>query len=245
MTESEWQASNDPQMMLSHLRDAGVTDRKMRLFACACCRRVWDQFPDRSNQDLVVAVEDYPDATFDHPVIHAAAVASSACEGECSGVPAYWVAKYLGRGFYKFTAAMSAAIVAAKAMALGERGYRRRVEEALYWAESRDEVPATSVGLPRPVPDSVGAEAAAQAGLLRCVFGSPFSPAQFQTAWRTEAVLLLAREAYQSRDFSAMPVLADALEEAGCTDETVLSHCRSPGVHARGCHVVDFVLDLK
>jgi len=53
--------------------------------------------------------------------------------------------------------------------------------------------------------------------------------------WRSETVVLLARELYESRDFSAMPILADALEEAGCDSADVLEHCRQPGEHCRGC----------
>ncbi|MDY3557619.1 hypothetical protein R5W23_000146 [Gemmata sp. JC673] len=60
--------------------------------------------------------------------------------------------------------------------------------------------------------------------------------------WRTETVLALAREMYESRDFSAMPILADALQDAGCNNEDVLNHCRGPGPHVRGCWVVDLLL---
>jgi hypothetical protein len=61
-------------------------------------------------------------------------------------------------------------------------------------------------------------------------------------SWRTEAVVGLARGMAESRDFAAMPVLADALEDAGCADPAILAHCREPGPHVRGCWVVDLVL---
>jgi hypothetical protein len=77
---------------------------------------------------------------------------------------------------------------------------------------------------------------------IRCVFGNPFCPVTFDSAWRTEAVVGLARGMYESRDFSPMPVLADALEDAGCADPDVLTHCRGPGSHVRGCWVVDLIL---
>jgi hypothetical protein len=78
--------------------------------------------------------------------------------------------------------------------------------------------------------------------VIRCIFGNPFRPVAVDPAWRTDTVVALARQMYESRDFGAMPILADALQDAGCTNEDVLSHCRGPGPHVRGCWVVDLVL---
>src|SRR5262249_49402987 len=61
-------------------------------------------------------------------------------------------------------------------------------------------------------------------------------------AWRTSTVVALASQMYDSRDFSAMPILADALQDAGCDNPDMLNHCRSDGVHVRGCWVVDLAL---
>jgi hypothetical protein len=77
---------------------------------------------------------------------------------------------------------------------------------------------------------------------MKDIFGNPFRPVAFDPAWRTEAAIGLAGRMYESRDFSAMPILADALEEAGCDVADVLAHCRGPGPHVRGCWVVDHVL---
>ncbi|MBY0458019.1 MAG: hypothetical protein K2V38_11820 [Gemmataceae bacterium] len=81
------------------------------------------------------------------------------------------------------------------------------------------------------------------------MFGNPFRPVDFSPAWRTESAVLLARGMYESRDFSAMPILADALQDAGCNSADVLDHCRGvgggsagTGLHVRGCWVVDLVL---
>ena len=78
--------------------------------------------------------------------------------------------------------------------------------------------------------------------LLRDIFGNPFPPVAFDPSWRTEAVVGLARGMYEARDFAPMPILADALEDAGCDNADVLAHCRGPGPHVRGCWVVDLVL---
>jgi hypothetical protein len=85
-------------------------------------------------------------------------------------------------------------------------------------------------------------ELRSQAHLLRDIFGNPFRPVAFAPAWRTDTAVSLARQMYESRDFSAMPILADALQDAGCDNAEILDHCRGPGPHVRGCWVVDLVL---
>jgi hypothetical protein len=78
--------------------------------------------------------------------------------------------------------------------------------------------------------------------VLRDVFGNPFRPVSFDPAWRTSTAVALAAGMYESRDFGAMPILADALQDAGCDSEDILNHCRGGGPHVRGCWVVDLVL---
>ena len=79
-------------------------------------------------------------------------------------------------------------------------------------------------------------------GILREVVGNPFRPVTFSPSWRTDTAVALARTMYQSRDFSAMPILADVLEDAGCTDQLILDHLRGPGPHVRGCWALDLIL---
>ena len=82
-----------------------------------------------------------------------------------------------------------------------------------------------------------------QAALFRDIFGNPFRPVVFSPAWRTDTAVSLARGMYESRDFGAMPILADALQDAGCDNDDILNHCRDPKqVHVCGCWVVDLVL---
>jgi len=80
------------------------------------------------------------------------------------------------------------------------------------------------------------------AKLLRCIFGNPFRPVTFSPEWRTSTAIMMAQGMYESRDFGAMPILADALQDAGCDNDDVLTHCRGTGPHVRGCWVVDLVL---
>jgi len=79
------------------------------------------------------------------------------------------------------------------------------------------------------------------ASFIRDIFGNPFRPVAFSPQWSTDTALSLARQMYESRDYSAMPILADALQDAGCDNEDVLNHCRGKGPHVRGCWVVDLV----
>ena len=99
-----------------------------------------------------------------------------------------------------------------------------------------DRLPGADVPHLLPERSRVGCDA------LRCIFGNPFRPASFSPAWRTDTAVALARGMYEARDFSPMPILADALQDADCDNAEVLSHCRGPGPHVRGCWVVDRVL---
>jgi hypothetical protein len=78
--------------------------------------------------------------------------------------------------------------------------------------------------------------------LCRDIFGNPFRPVSLSPQWRTDTAVSLARQMYESRDFGAMPILADALQDAGCDNTDLLNHCRGPGPHVRGCWVVDLIL---
>jgi hypothetical protein len=129
MNEAQWLPGTSPVGMLQSLRGK-ISDRKLRLFACACCRRVWDLLPDDANRNLVVAAENYPEApswpkSYDglqewarkYPELDDAMRASSAGErewGAWDGNGSYWAVKYLGRGFYKLSPLESANTVSLK-----------------------------------------------------------------------------------------------------------------------------------
>jgi hypothetical protein len=85
-------------------------------------------------------------------------------------------------------------------------------------------------------------EEAAQADLFRDIFGNPFRPPRPEPGWRTRTVVALAESIYEGRAFDHLPILTDALEEAGCEAADLLSHCRQPGEHVRGCWVLDLLL---
>ncbi len=83
------------------------------------------------------------------------------------------------------------------------------------------------------------------AHILREQLGNPFRPYRLETTWRTETVLALAEGIEADRAFDRMPILADALEEAGCDERPMLDHLRGPGPHARGCWVLDLILNRE
>jgi hypothetical protein len=104
-------------------------------------------------------------------------------------------------------------------------------------------------GSGRGADSAVAAERAWQVSLIRDLFGNPFRPALVDPSWLTPDVLSLARAAYEERSLPAgtleparLALLADALEEAGCTEADALAHLRGPGPHVRGCWALDLVL---
>jgi hypothetical protein len=113
-------------------------------------------------------------------------------------------------------------------------GYRARTTEA--GTVSRDYEKSRSAEL---------AHKALQADLVRCVFGNPFRPVAFAPGWRTPTVLALAGAIYEEKAFERLPILGDALIDAGCDDAELLGHCRGPGPHARGCWPVDLLLNKE
>jgi hypothetical protein len=81
--------------------------------------------------------------------------------------------------------------------------------------------------------------------ILRDIFGNPFRPVTVNSAWLTATVVSLAQAIYDERAYDRLPILADALEDAGCDNAEILNHCRQPGEHVRGCFVVDLLLGKR
>lgn len=255
MTESEWLASTAPEPMLEFLRGK-ASDRKLRLFAVACCRRIWHRMADDRSRTAVEVTERYADglatyeqltdASYDAEVaadsIYFAVFNAAEAEAEASDwPPENWVD---GAGECATDAAATVRSAAsASALAhpdlIGVAGHARR---ALAHAAS----PMRFTEDCRPDFKERGAaedvEQAAQADLLRDIFGNPFRPAVIDPTWLPSNVVALARTIYEERAFDRMPELADGLDAAGCHDAEILGHCRQAGPHVRGCWVVDLIL---
>jgi hypothetical protein len=221
MTEADWFTATDPRPMLAFLRGR-ATERKLRLFGVAACRQAADLFPDRRLHDAVRVAE--------------------------------WLADGGVTEAERVAAEMAADAAAQEAIEVDDLNYHlltpRSVVAARYDADAAASDAASimyaSVWQGEQTFDGIDAEVRTeQADLLRELFGNPFHSVAFDPSHRTEAVFALARGMYESRDFSAAPVLADALEDAGCGDAEVLGHLRGGGVHVRGCWCVDGVLGLE
>jgi hypothetical protein len=112
--------------------------------------------------------------------------------------------------------------------------------------------PSSGRGVPRilalsglPTADEDAQRLGAAHDFIRCIAGNPFHPVAVDPvwlAWKGGTVAELAQGIYEDRAFDRLPILADALEDAGCSDTAILDHCRGPGPHARGCWVVDLLL---
>jgi hypothetical protein len=119
------------------------------------------------------------------------------------------------------------------------------IAAAEHWLGTGAQRPDINVFFPvfMSVMQAPNANNATHAQFLRDIVGNPFRPVSFSPTWRTPTAVALAQGMYDSRDFSAMPILADALQDAGCDSNVILAHCRDPhATHVRGCWVVDLVL---
>jgi hypothetical protein len=243
MTEAEWLACQDPKPMLEFLRTQrgearrGSGRRKLRLFACACLRGIWPLLRKPGSRQAVLVAERFADGEAGGEELRAAYTAArAALAGEYPGVgkSPYW---------------QSAEAVSHVATRRFDGGNHRSVfhtphSAAYAWAAAHMGPGQGQVG---PHCSSrfyakVRARQALHVAWLRDIFSSPFRPVAFDPAWRSPAAVALARSAYEERRFEETPLLADALEEAGCADAALLSHLRGPGPHVRGCWAVDLVL---
>ncbi len=219
MTEKQWQKAADPEAMLAHL-GVRASDRKLRLFACACCRRAWLFAKDRRLNQALTLLEAFTNGTAKDRDRGRAHVLGGKMMSAVVDVPQHclggelWKAakKTLDRDGYTFGESAAAAF-----------GWAADIH-AQFNANKK-------------------AERAQQAILVREVFGNPFRPVSFSPLWRTDTAMALARQTNESREFGAMPILADALQDAGCDSDDILNHLRDTSVtHVRGCWALDLVL---
>jgi hypothetical protein len=217
MTEAEWLACEDPMPMLRFLQ-VTVSERKLRLYIVGGCRIVWDRYRDERSKQAIEAGELYADGLLDTASLDAAL--------RNAGKALDAVRRPLRKSRSSVTQRPKAipALVCARLPA---------------WPYPAEQVLATLNDSVRELRDG---DTSAILMLVRELFGNPFRPATFSPSWRTDTSIALARQMYESRDFSAMPILADALQDAGCDNDDILNHCRGGGPHVRGCWVVDLVL---
>jgi hypothetical protein len=218
VTEAEWLAATDPEPMLKFLRGGAISARKRRLFACWCCRLIWQRLPSAAWR-------------------HAVEVTARTVDGRATD------------------ADRQAAVLAANPPLIAEfadRGQHPRADHSLaaaMRATYRDASHANALATAVHTASADPSTRPRQADLLRELVGNPFRRRDALDpewlAWNDGAVLMVATAAYKGRDLSALFLVADALEDAGCTDAELLSHLREPGPHVRGCWAVDHILGGK
>ena len=213
MTEEEWNKCRLKHELLDTSK-ALHSWRKLLLLGCACCR--WATIHGRDpNGTLSNAVDFFE-------------------EGADKGA--------LPKGRYKKWDAVQ------KLERPG--GARAQLIRAFYHLLQLGECKSTDAGATyvfllmnqSPSPKNFKTDTRTQRQYIRDIFGNPFRPVAFDPRWRTSDSVGVARGIYEDRAFERLPILADALMDAGCADEQVLSHCRGEGPHVRGCWVVDLVL---
>ncbi len=246
MTEDEWLNCIDSVPILTFLQNKGAEQgwlsctycrvrcsqqmgfcpayRKLRLVSCACCHRILSLLPALVCRNVLRALEDYLEGATDLT----------------SYVRAYHEFDQTRRSRFPKDATPDDGAWNALYCAVHRK-----------WLEHFDKGSAKDRwrilhAVAMDAAASTGAdEIRAQADLLRDIFGNPFHPVMIDSgwlAWNDGTVPKLAQGIYNDRAFDHLPILADALEESGCTNSDILAHCRQPGEHVRGCWVVDLML---
>jgi hypothetical protein len=270
MTEQQWRTSTDSLEMLKNLPST-VSLRKRLLFGAACCRRLWQLLPDERSQRAVEVTERYADGLASAEELQTARANAEAARerwlehyrqtrAESEFERAAMAAMFLASKRPILGAEMVAHAAAAAAGTTARAGARLQVVSE--WGTSLAAVPpelapATWQALSLPAWFAVQAEEAQenqaraachaaarrhQSDLLREIVGNPFRPPKLDAGCLSPACRGIARAVHEEGSYEQLPILADALEEAGCRDANVLTHLRSAGPHVRGCWALDAVL---
>jgi hypothetical protein len=243
VTNQEWRRCKDPMRMIEGLKDV-ASGRKGILYLCGCCRLVWELLYDDSSKEAVDVAERYADGLATYEELRGAEYGAECPTFGYDFEPRIW--RRWGVGVPNSVQNL------VKMGVLTEQQLEEDEPEVDPVVKSRlMAAAALADGTCSPDPfgsgwwtDSISVvDSASGEWLLRCVFNKPFlPPVMFDSDWTTPTVASLAEAIYSERAFDRMPILGDALEEAGCNNVDILSHCRSDKPHIRGCWVVDLVL---
>jgi hypothetical protein len=210
--------------------------RKLRLLACACCRRIDDLLVDDRSWTAIEVSERFADGSASERELDAAREEATAAASDLLGGTA--ADSYRAGAFGLPSTGRRAVALAARAAA--EAASRLEPEAAVSSSfDAAVEYGAVSDSTAWAV-RALGAPARVR--LLRDLFANPFRPVVMAPEWRTETVLGIARGAYDERAFERLPILGDALDEAGCHSAELLEHCRDEVFHVHGCWALDLVL---
>ena len=226
MTEDEWLTCTDARPML-HFIAGTMTDRKSRLFAIACCRRILHLCAARGRaavdraEQMAMGLLSPAEWSRSVDLERIGRDAAEACANQT----------LLSLGNVPREAALECAEGSARVAGLAH-AYALGTDQA--WTVGRYAV--------------MREELSAQSDLLREIVGTPFFPVTIDLSWlswQQETVRKIVESIDGDGTYQELPILADALEDAGCDDAEILAHCRSSGPHVRGCWVVDLLLDKQ
>ncbi|WP_020470577.1 hypothetical protein [Zavarzinella formosa] len=232
MTEAEWLACADPKPMLNFIRGK-ASDRKLRLFACGCCRVVWDWLVSPRSQEAVLASEAYADGLCSDEDLH---TYNFRAEGAVFAIDEKeqkyrWEQRGIDIGWLlEEDRVEDEEIVCANGMRISYHAARIAANAAEFATSSFNEF------LTHANPEMLSEP------ITRCIFGNPFHLVTIDPAWLTFDVRMIAAGSYEDRAFNRLPILADALQDAGCDNDDILSHLRDDGMHVRGCWALDLIL---
>ena len=237
MNDVEWLHCSDPSAMIDTLRNA-ATDRSLRRFMTAVCRRIWHLLSDNGSRQAVEASEallEGAGSRIEEAILRAAWEAMRDAERHLHGTPAGSVRDAAEATHYAAAAA-----------------FRAAVGDGFNGADTCSHFAARAIANYRDNADGYAIERSRQCDVLRCIFPNPFRTIVFDSiwlSWHDGAVPRLAQAAYDHRNFpdctidnARTAILADALEEAGCSDTEILLHLRNPGPHVHGCWVLNRIL---
>jgi hypothetical protein len=222
MNEQEWLDCTDPMPMLEFLQDK-VSDRKLRLFAVACCRSVWHLLNKRGRRAVAMA-ESFADG-----MITASALEKARERLRQNANDLLILRKWSNASHQAARRAIQGVLNAAANNVNANICWRKILEARLTEDEEQDPL-TVQIEIVR---------------LVRDVFGNPFWLLPFSPTLQTPTTTALAQFIYDFQDFTALQVLVDALEEAGCNNLELLAHLRGPGPHVLGCWALDLVLNKK
>jgi hypothetical protein len=215
MTEHDWLECDQSRPMLDYLIHK-ASSRKFRLYAVACCRRIWAHLRDDGAREAVAVAERFAEGNADKQELNAARVAVTHARREL-----HWRQHSKASGF---------ALEAVSATVADQPWDAARQAS---WASAWASLPA---GPNQPE------ERRAHAELVREVFGNPFARplgGVEEAPWSTGEVFHEAERIYDYQAFSDLPRLAETLDRAGCDDAGLLAHLRKSGSHCRGCWALD------
>jgi hypothetical protein len=244
MTETEWLACTDPVKMLEFLRGK-ASDRKFRLYLCAGVRHIQHLLFSPDSVTAVDVGERFADGLAEEMERYEAEYQAEAKTFGCEFDESFWQ-RYSDHPRDDLPRLVEMGAFSASSLSGGPWEVNEADREQLMASASLAEACASYL----PNRQDWYHRDIARVGwpgrwLVDCLFGNPFRPITIDpawVAWHDGTVRKLAQAIYDERRFDDLPILADALEEAGCDNADILAHCRQPGEHVRGCWVVDLLL---